>query len=270
LHLSGELEIMPSSILKYFDVARLVGAGIKCPACNGTHCRQSRWHSKHEKLCADNSFRPYRCNDCATRFLAAKGASLERILINATAGILLGLGILTVGDLWFGNLDNPSTKHVELASTAHSEKNNTGADAKRKKGDDATAAREDSPTPAEILQKAAADGDAAAMLELGRNLATGDKLPKDVEQAAKWIQLAAATGNTEGMFELGRFYRDGLGLAQDSVRAYVWFSRAAAAKHLTAAQERDELVRTMSPEKLKEAQKLSLPVDQVADTRHPS
>jgi TPR repeat protein len=104
------------------------------------------------------------------------------------------------------------------------------------------------------------------MLQLGRDLATGDKLPKDVEQAARWIQLAAATGNAEGMFELGRFYRDGVGLAQDSVRAYAWFSRAAAANHLTAMHERDEMVRTMSEEKLKEAHQLSLTAEPVADT----
>jgi len=256
---------MPPSILKYLDIARLVGAGIKCPACNGTHCRQSRWHSKHEKLSAEG-FRPYRCNDCATRFLAANGASLERTLINGAAGVLLCLGVLVVGDLWFDSLDNPKIRHAELASTVHSEESTTGAKAQSQTGDEASAARKDPPTPAEKRQKAAADGDVGAMLELGRELASGDKLPKDVEQAAKWMQLAAATGNAEGMFELGRFYRDGLGLAKDSVRAYVWFSRAAAAKHLTATQERDELVRTMSDEKLKEAHKLALSADPLADT----
>jgi TPR repeat protein len=96
------------------------------------------------------------------------------------------------------------------------------------------------------------------MVQLGRLLSTGDKKQKDVAQAAKWVQLAASTGYPEGMFELGRFYRDGIGLAQNPVRAYVWLSRAAAANHLDAMQERDELVLTMSDDKLKEARKLSL------------
>ena len=85
---------MPPSILKYFDIARLVGAGIKCPACEGTYCRPSRWHSKHEKLGADG-YRPYRCEDCTNRFLAAKRAALERTLINAAAGVLLEASALT-------------------------------------------------------------------------------------------------------------------------------------------------------------------------------
>ena len=256
---------MPLSILKYFDVARLVGAGIMCPACKSTHCRQSRWHTKHEQL-GSQGYRPYRCDDCSNRFLAAKGASLERTLINGSAGVLLGLGVLMAGDLWFESSDDPKTKRVELASTVHSEESATGADAQRLTGDAASSARKNLANPAEKLKKAAADGDVGAMLQLGRDLATGNKFPKDVEQAARWIQLAAATGNPEGMFELGRFYRDGVGLAQDSVRAYAWFSRAATANHLTAMQARDDLVRTMSDENLKEAHKLTLSAEPVADS----
>jgi hypothetical protein len=45
------------------------------------------------------------------------------------------------------------------------------------------------------------------------------------------------------------------------VRAYVWLNRAAAVRHISAMQERDELVRTMSAEELKEAQNLALSED---------
>ena len=256
---------MPPSILKYFDIARLVGAGIKCPACEGTYCRPSRWHSKHEKLGADG-YRPYRCEDCTNRFLAAKRAALERTLINAAAGVLLGLGVLIAGDLWFESFNNPKPKRVELASTVPSGKTITSAEAQRQTGDKASGASEDPTELAEKLKKAAEDGDVRAMLQLGRDLASGDKIPKDVEQAAQWMQLAAATGNAEGMFELGSFYRDGVGLAQNSVRAYAWFSRAAAANHLTARQARDELALTMSAEQLEEAHILTSPAEPVANT----
>ena len=107
-------------MLKYLDIARLVGAGIKCPACNGTHYRQSSWHSKEEKLRSDG-YRPYRCEDCAHRFLAAKSASIERVLINYAAGVLMVLGGLTAAELWFGSLEEPSTEHLALASTVNSE-----------------------------------------------------------------------------------------------------------------------------------------------------
>lgn len=236
--------------MKYLDIARLLGAGVKCPTCNSTHCQPSRWQSKHEKL-SSVDYRPYRCEDCNDRFLAARGAATERIVINSAAGALLVLGLLTAGDIWMENLDAPKTVHAEPATTLRAEESNAANDPAKQ---------------AEKLQKDATDGDVGAMLQLGRDLASGNKLPKDVEQAARWIQLAAATGNPDGMFELGRFYRDGIGVAQDAVRAYVWFSRATAAKHLTAMQERDALVLTMSDEKLQEAQKLSLPAEPLAGT----
>ena len=99
------------------------------------------------------------------------------------------------------------------------------------------------------------------MVHLGQILATGDEYPRDPKQAAKWMQLAAATGNAEGMFELGRYYRNGVGLPQNSVRAYIWLNRAATVKHLTAMHERDDLVRTMSAEELREAHNLALSED---------
>ena len=255
---------MPPSILKYLDVARLVGAGIQCPACRGTHCRPSRWHSKHEKLGARHC-RPYRCHDCTNRFLATADASRERTLINSAAGVLLGLGVLTAGDLWLENFDPQKTGRGTPASTLHSDESTPAIEILGQAGDATSTAGENSAKLVEKLQKAAADGDVDAMVELGRALASGTKLPKDIEQAARWIQLAAATGNAEGMYELGRFYRDGAGLTQDSVRAYLWFSRAAAAHHRAAMQERDGLVRTMSDEKLQAAHQLTLAADPLAE-----
>lgn len=259
-------------MLKYLDIARLVGAGIKCPACNGRRYRQSSWHSKEEKLRSDG-YRPYRCDDCANRFLAAKSASIERILINGAAGVLLVLGVLTAAELWLGGLEGSSTERLARTSMAKSEESsavhqddivmrlrtgNTVSDPK--------APPESLADKIVLLRKAAEDGHVESMIQLGRLLSTRNNTPKEVAQAAKWVQLAASTGNPDGMCELGRFYRDGIGLAQNSVRAYVWFSRAAAANHLNAMQERDDLVLTMSDEKLKEARKLALPTVLDGDT----
>lgn len=257
---------MPPPFLKYLDVARLVGAGIICPVCKSTRCQQSRWQSKHEKM-GSEGYWPYRCDDCTNRFLAPKNASMERALINGAAGVLLCLGLLIAGDLWLESLNDPKAKRAALAATVQAKESASGGpQTQRRKENGEVDAGKDPAKLAAKLRKAAEDGDVSAMLQLGRDLAGGNNVEKDVEQAAKWMQLAAATGNAEGMFELGRIYRDGLGLEQDSVRAYAWFSRAAAAKHLTAMQERDELVRTMSDEKLKEAYKLTAPPEPVADT----
>ena len=254
-------------MLKYLDIARLVGAGIKCTACNGTRCRQSRWHSKHEKLCSQGS-RPYRCEDCENRFLAASGASLERTLINSTAYVILGIGVLTAVELWLGSNDNQAAGPVELVSAANTEERTTrhqeDSEASNRIGNevpDANGHPEAYANNVALLQKAATDGHVGAMVHLGQILATGDEYPRDPKQAAKWMQLAAATGNAEGMFELGRYYRNGVGLPQNSVRAYVWLNRAAAVKHLTAMHERDDLVRTMSAEELREAHNLALSED---------
>lgn len=229
---------MPTSILKYVDVARLVGIGLQCPACHGTDCRPSRWLSKAEKL-GSEGVRPYRCNDCTHRFLARNSASLERILINCTAVAMLCFGIWLGVDVWLESADKPMSVLSPASASVPA-------------------------TPAQKQQEAADSGDAAAMLQLGRDLATGNKRPKDVGQAANWVQLAAATGNPEAMLELGRFYRDGIGVAQDSARAYVWLSRAAAAKNTEAVLEREALVGTMGEAPLKVALELSMPTPPAA------
>lgn len=254
-------------MLKYLDIARLVGAGIKCTACHGTRCRQSRWDSKHEKLCNQGAL-PYRCEDCENRFFAARGASLERTLINSTAYVVLGLGILTAVEYWLGSNDNRAPGPVELGSAIGSEERpprpQEGGETASRIGKETTNAEEHPENLADnvaLLQKSATKGHVGAMVRLGQILAAGDKSPKDTTQAAKWMQLAAATGNAEGMFELGRYYRDGIGLPQNNVRAYVWLNRAAIAKHLSAIHERDDLVRTMNAEELREAHHLALSED---------
>lgn len=260
-------------MLKYLDIARLVGAGIKCTACTGTRCRQSRWHSKHEKL-GHQGFQPYRCEDCTNRFFAASSASLERTLINSTAYVILGIGVLTAAEIWLGSNDAPATGRVELISTVDTEEGTAqpqnGSEPPGRTGNEAPDAKRHPEAPADnvvLLQKAATNGHAGAMVQLGQILSAGNGHPKDARQAATWMQLAAATGNAEGMFELGRFYRNGMGLPQNSVHAYVWLNRAAAANHLGAMHERDDLVRTMSAEELREAHDLALLEDWGSDGR---
>ena len=245
---------MLSSILKYFDIARLVGAGIKCPMCGSTRCQQSKWHSKHEKM-SSASHQPYRCLDCSYRFLAIKGAALERPVINGAAVVLLIFGALTAAELW----QEAESGQSGIASALQAGEATVSGEVQGLAANVATDAGKAPEAPGIKLQTAAENGDSAAMLELGRDLATGNNRLKDAEQAAKWVQLAAASGNPDAMLELGRFYRDGVGVVQDSPRAYVWLSRAAAAKQTDAVLEREALVRTMGEAPLKVAQELALP-----------
>lgn len=259
---------MPPPIPKYVDLARLVGAGLQCPVCTGTHCRRSRWHSKKEKL-GSKGFRPYRCHDCSHRFLARDSAPLERIVVNGTAGVLLVFGVLIGVELWLDGDDDAKRMRIASTSTAHSQESTTDLPSRLLTGGEVADTGEvPAAARAQELQEAAENGDADAMLQLGRDLATGNQRPKDVNQAANWVKLAAATGSPEGMLELGRFYRDGLGVTQDAARAYVWLDRAAA-KHPGALKERDALVRAMSKEQLQEAHQLSLPSAPAAALIHP-
>ncbi|MBL8429183.1 MAG: sel1 repeat family protein [Dechloromonas sp.] len=258
---------MPSSILKFLDVAALVGVGVKCPECGGAHSQVSRWHSKKEKLCSAG-LRPYRCSDCSHRFLARSSAVLERILINGAVGVMLCFGIWAVADPWIDGSQAASSESSVLALTAQPE--GSKADAPPRlvpQGKVAEDVGDDPAMRAQKQQEAAENGDVGAMLQLGRDLATGNDRPKDVEQAAKWVQLAAATGSPDAMLELGRFYRDGVGVAQDSTRAYAWLTRAASAKQADAVLEREALAQTMGEESLKAAQELSLPTESVAIVR---
>ncbi len=254
-------------MLKYLDVARLVGAGIMCTACRSTRCRQSQWHSKHERL-SNDGFQPYRCEDCAHRFLATTSASLERTLINSTVYVALGICVLTAVELWLGSDDEPAAGRLEAVATVTTEENvvwrQDGLKTPGQSSDVTPDVRREPDAPVDkvaLLQKAAANGQAGAMVQLGQVLATGDGHPQDIEQAAKWMQMAAATGNAEGMFELGRLYRNGTGLPRNPVRAYVWLNRAAIANHPGAMHERDDLVRTMGTEELREAQTRAISAD---------
>jgi TPR repeat protein len=254
-------------MLKYLDIARLLGAGIKCAACNGTRCRRSHWHTKQEKL-GHQGLQPYRCEDCENRFFAASGASLERTLINGAAILILGIGITTAIELWPKSDDKVAADRIESASADIAKENLTRrpqgkeAPAQADKEIPATNAEENDPaSDVALLRKAATAGHVGAMLHLGQILATGNGHPKDAAQAAKWMQVAAATGSVEGMFELGRYYRDGVGLPPNSVRAYFWLNRAATARHPSALHERDNLIRKMSGEELDEAHVLVMSDD---------
>jgi uncharacterized protein len=265
------------SMLKYLDVARFLGAGIQCPQCNGTHCRQSRWHSKHERLGFDG-FRPFRCEDCSNRFLAPQGASRERIMINASAYIGLAVFLLAAAEVWLSNADEAETVPVAVqavpplavAANASAPPASTGEVKSAPVADEyllpaAKKPAEDVSRNLAILRKSASEGHVGAMVELAQLLAQSEPSSKEFAEAVHWTQMAASTGHVDGMYRLGRIYRDGLGMKQDPVRAYVWLNRAANAKHVEAARERDVLVRTMSEEQLRDAHNQALSTDRLAE-----
>ena len=68
--------------------------------------------------------------------------------------------------------------------------------------------------------------DAGWVAEVYQN---GLGVAQDYSKAHKWFEKAAADGNTAAMINLGRLYEQGLGIAQDFGKALEWFQKAAGA-----------------------------------------
>lgn len=78
---------------------------------------------------------------------------------------------------------------------------------------------------AEQLQRQAAAGDAAAMVELGVVYARGRGVPRDPLAAARWWERAADHGDTSACYWLGVLYYDGVDVGRDLARARDSFAR---------------------------------------------
>ena len=78
-------------------------------------------------------------------------------------------------------------------------------------------------------------GDVIAQYNLGLFYDTGDGVPQDNEEAAKWFRLAANQGDAFAQTSLGFMYENGRGVPQDNEEAVKWF-RLAADQGIAAAQ----------------------------------
>ena len=146
----------------------------------------------------------------------------------------------------------------------------------------------------EATKQAAEKGDPAAQVQLGTMYNSGEKdygVPKNNAEAAKWYKLAAdqnhagslnhlgwyyytgegvakndaeavrlyrlavVQGHAHSQFNLAIMYENGAGVPQDSIMAFVWYSLAIA--HNGAAESRDKIKATLSPEQLVKAEQIA-------------
>lgn len=84
------------------------------------------------------------------------------------------------------------------------------------------------------LQAAADKGDPAAEFELGRRLAEGDGVARDMAQAARWYQKAAEAGQPVAAYRIGSLYERGEGVKRDTAAAQSWYERASDAGNAQA------------------------------------
>jgi TPR repeat protein len=106
-------------------------------------------------------------------------------------------------------------------------------------------------------QKAAEQGVTASEFSLGLMYDNGKAVPQDYSEALKWYRKAASQGYPPAQNNLGAMYAKGQGVPQDYVEAYKWFNLAAAQGESDAIDNRDAIVRHMTPSQIAEAQRLS-------------
>lgn len=243
----------------------LFTAKVRCPACQGQNCRESRWLSLNEKR-NHQGCSPYRCLDCSHRFLmphSGRQLDLQRILIGAVlvgaVAVIAGAPLLTTTD----NASQAGAQQINALQDPDVRRAAEGGDplAQFRLGEalfhDPARTDETSAQAVRWLQRAAENGNTDAMIFLGRLSRTGVGILQDFDQASAWIRTAAVHGSPEGMLEMGRLYRDGVGVEKDLVKAYAWFNRASAARNLDAVREREMIARILTPSELKEAQRQS-------------
>jgi hypothetical protein len=83
-------------------------------------------------------------------------------------------------------------------------------------------------------RKAAEQGDASAMFNLGIMYDHGRGVPQDYAQAALWYRKAAEQGFAAAQYNLGVAYHEGQGVPQDDVQAAAWYRKAAEQGDATA------------------------------------
>ena len=72
----------------------------------------------------------------------------------------------------------------------------------------------------------AGKGDAKAQFNLGLKYDTGEGVPQNYTEAAKWYRKAAEQGYAEAQFNLGTLYDEGRGVPQDYAEAAKWYRKA--------------------------------------------
>lgn len=77
------------------------------------------------------------------------------------------------------------------------------------------------------LYQAANANDEVAMVELGRQLFTGDILSRDIRGAAKWFERSAELGSADAQYFIGQMHFRGKGRRQNGAEAIRWTRKAA-------------------------------------------
>ena len=95
---------------------------------------------------------------------------------------------------------------------------------------------------------------ADAIYTLGLCYYEGDGVAKDYVEAVKWFRKAAERGHASAQRNLGVCYKNGEGVEKDYAEAYAWWNLLST-RFKDAAEKRDILEKTMTPQQVAAAQK---------------
>lgn len=115
---------------------------------------------------------------------------------------------------------------------------------------------QDDKEAAKWYNKAAESGYAPAQCNLGNMCSVGRGVPRDYKKAAEWHMKAARQGNPVAQCNLAKAYAMGRGVPQDLVEAYKWVCLAAAQGHKDAIQGKKLLEEEMPPAQISKARKM--------------
>lgn len=110
------------------------------------------------------------------------------------------------------------------------------------------------------LRKAAAQGSAGAMNNLGVAYENGFGVKMDFKEAARWYRASAEQGNDTAQANLGQLYFDGRGVEFDLVQAYKWFKLSASKGNTlgTAGLANFQTHPLLTPKQLADAEQMVL------------
>lgn len=100
-------------------------------------------------------------------------------------------------------------------------------------------------------------GDALAQFYMGMIYDAGSGVAKDYVEAVKWLRMAAERGDAFAQGLVGEHYAGGDGVPKDLVVAYMWLNISAANGDRASAILREHIEKSMTPEQIAEAQRLS-------------
>lgn len=246
-----------------------MAAAIRCPKCQGGDVRYSRWRSA-DGLRRKLFFTSYRCRTCRTRFwrvdtdIFSIVAAVVLILVAAGAG---GWALRDRLEPDANAAGAESTNPVPEAFAATPPGVNAGLRDRAERGDasaqaslalayqNGRGAKKDLAQALAWAEHSARQGDAEGQHALATMYLSGRGTLQNFQKAFEWFDKAARQSHAESQYRLGSMYRSGHGVGVDKTRAYVWLSLAAAQGHQRAAEDRDSLLFSLTPDQIARAQR---------------